>query len=94
MPKTMSDDAKDIILNVLGFMREEKRIQSLLIPLVRLFDRVAAATGVSQTSVRRLVKERDQANESLKVSAKRVSGIRDSDTEKSTPGKRRVSASS
>ncbi|XP_045489006.1 uncharacterized protein LOC110996169 isoform X1 [Pieris rapae] len=89
MPKSMSDDAKDIILNVLAFMREEKRTQTLLIPIVRLFDRVAAATGVNQSSVRRLVKERDQANESVNVSAKRVSAIRESDTEKSTPGKRR-----
>lgn len=45
MPKALRSDARNIILKVLAFMEEEKRLQAPIIPFQKLYDRVAAATG-------------------------------------------------
>lgn len=45
MPKPLKSDARLIILKVLSFMREEKRLQAPIIPFEKLNERVAAATG-------------------------------------------------
>lgn len=45
MPKALNSAARNTILNVLAFMQEEKRLNALIIPFEKLYERVAAATG-------------------------------------------------
>lgn len=45
MPRALKSDARNIILNVLIFMKEEKRLNAPVFPFVKLYERVAAATG-------------------------------------------------
>ncbi|KOB71227.1 Uncharacterized protein OBRU01_13955 [Operophtera brumata] len=59
MPKALKSDARNTILKVLSFMQEEKRLQA---PFEKLYERVAAATGVGERFVRKLVKEKEQAD--------------------------------
>lgn len=47
MPKNITSEVRDIILKVKEFMDEEKRMQSPIIPLSKVYVRVAAATGQS-----------------------------------------------
>ncbi|VVD02918.1 unnamed protein product [Leptidea sinapis] len=64
MPKALKSDARNVILQV-----------APIISLDKLCDRVAAATGVGERFVRKLVKEKEQADET--------------GTKISTPGKKR-----
>ncbi|CAK1595891.1 unnamed protein product [Parnassius mnemosyne] len=64
MPKALKSDARQIILKVLSFMKEEKRVQAPTIPFEKLYERVAAATGVSERFVHKLVNEEKHAEES------------------------------
>lgn len=45
MPKALKSDARNVILQVLAFMKEEKRLKTPVIPFEKLYERVAAATG-------------------------------------------------
>ncbi|KOB74093.1 Uncharacterized protein OBRU01_09807, partial [Operophtera brumata] len=62
MPKALKSDARNTILKVLSFIQEEKRLQAPLIPFEKLYERVATATGVGERFVRKLVKEKEQAD--------------------------------
>ncbi|CAG9135016.1 unnamed protein product [Plutella xylostella] len=63
MPKALKSDARKVILDVYAFMQEEKRNKAPLIPFEKLEERVAAATGVSDRLVRKIVKEMKHAEE-------------------------------
>ncbi|XP_072930356.1 uncharacterized protein [Epargyreus clarus] len=64
MPKPLKSDARVIILKVLDFMREEKRLLAPKIPFEKVTERVAAATGVSERFVYKLMNEKKKAEES------------------------------
>lgn len=51
MPKNITNEVRDIILKVKEFMDEEKRMQSPIIPLSKVYVRVAAATGMLLYSI-------------------------------------------
>ncbi|CAG9138127.1 unnamed protein product [Plutella xylostella] len=57
MPKNITNEVRDIILKVKEFMDEEKRMQSPIIPLSKVYVRVAAATGVSERTVLNITRE-------------------------------------
>ncbi|VVC94138.1 unnamed protein product [Leptidea sinapis] len=66
---------RNVILQVMNYMKEEKRLQAPIISFDKLYERVAAATGVGERFVRKLVKEKEQADET--------------GTKISTPGKKK-----
>lgn len=58
----LHSQTREVISNVFKYMQEEKTSGVLKIPLDRLYERVIAATGVSERSIRRIVKENSEIN--------------------------------
>jgi transposase len=67
--KPLTSQAREIVLNVQNFCKEEKSNDSLLIPLKRVNDRVVAATGVSERTLRR-IKEQHKKEGKVKTPGK------------------------
>ncbi|CAH3921380.1 unnamed protein product [Pieris brassicae] len=62
MPTALRSDARNMILKVLVFMKEEKLLQAQIIPFDKLYERITATTGVGKHFVRKLVKEKEDAD--------------------------------
>lgn len=58
----LHSQTREVISNVFKYMQEEKTSGVLKIPLDRLYERVIAATGVSERSIRRIVIEKSEIN--------------------------------
>lgn len=60
--KIIHSQAREIIANVLKFMKEEAVNNTPTIPLKNFKERLLAATGISDTTYRRIVKEAEDVH--------------------------------
>jgi hypothetical protein len=56
--RVSSGDSREIIANILEFMRQEAEAGTQLIPLAKVHELVARATGVSNRTITRIAKEK------------------------------------
>ncbi|KAF5300783.1 hypothetical protein FQA39_LY11028 [Lamprigera yunnana] len=73
MSKVIHSQGRELIFNVYKYMQEEKERQELTVPLNNLQERVAAATGVSLSTLKRIVKEGMKLTPATKFTSPRKS---------------------
>jgi hypothetical protein len=56
--RVSSGDSRQIIANILEFMRQEAEAGTQLIPLAKVHELVARATGVSDRTITRIAKQK------------------------------------
>jgi hypothetical protein len=55
--KTLKGHTREVVANVLQFMQKEADKRQFVIPVMKVHERVASATGVSKSAVKSIKKE-------------------------------------